>query len=180
MCKFHQHLKGTNTWLISIRYGFLLLSYNSLTRCVARLPNYLRNQFLKSTSDSSFTDGSVNLIVFEKWLEKKLRSYFNPLTDIITSEEIEYKRSHKVCKANEGRYSSRLNQTKTDDKIIMQDIETDKKDKTSSKVYEYWICKSNHRLTKCDEFRKMNVKEQKETVRKHELFLELLIKEPPN
>ena len=148
MCKFHQDLKGTNTWLISIGYEFLLLSHDSLTRCVARLPNYLRNQFLKSTSDSSFTDGSVNLIVFEKWLEKKLRSYFNPLADIIASEEIEYKRPHKGCKANEQRYSGRLNQTKTDNKIIMEDIEIDKKDKISSKVYECWICKGNHRLIK--------------------------------
>ena len=98
--KFHQHLKGTITWLISIGYEFPLLSYDSLTKCVARLPNYLRNQFFKSTADSSFTDGSVNLITFEKWLERKLRSYFNPLADIIASDEIEYKRSHKGFKAN--------------------------------------------------------------------------------
>ena len=64
--EFHQHLKGTNTWLISTGYEFPLLSYDSLTKCVARLPNYLRNKFFKSTEDSSFTDGSVNLIVFEK------------------------------------------------------------------------------------------------------------------
>ena len=161
--EFHQHLKGTNTWLISTGYEFPLLSYDSLTKCVARLPNYLRNQFFKSTADTSFTDGSVNLIAFEKWLEKKLRSYFNPLADIIASEEIEYKRSHKGFKANEQRYSGRLNQTNTDNKIVMEDIETDKKDKTSSKVYECWICKGNHRLMKCDEFREMNVKERKET-----------------
>ena len=58
----------------------------------------------------------------------------------------------------------------------MEDIETDKKDKTSSKVYECWICKCNHRLMKCDEFRKMNVKERKETVRKHKLCLNCLSK----
>ena len=38
----------------------------------------------------------------------------------------------------------------------MEDIETDK-DKTSSKVYECWICEDNHCLMKCDEFRKMNI-----------------------
>ena len=167
--KFHQHLKGTITWLISIGYEFPLLSYDSLTKCVARLPNYLRNQFFKSTADSSFTDGSVNLVTFEKWLERKLRSYFNPLADIIASEEIEYKRSHKGFKANDQRYSGRLNQINMDNKIVMEHIETDKKDKTSSKVYECWICKGNHRLMKCDEFREMNVKERKETVRKHKL-----------
>ena len=51
----------------------------------------------------------------------------------------------------------------------MEHIETDKKHKTSSKVYECWICKGNNRLMKCDEFREMNVKERKETERKHKL-----------
>ena len=174
--KFHQHLKGTNTWLLSIGYEFPLLSYDSLTRCVARLPNDLRKQFFKSIADSSFTDGSVNLIVFEKWLEKKLRSYFNPLKDIIPSEETEYKRFHKGFKANEQRYSGRLNQTNTDYKIAMEDIETGKKDKISSKVYECWICKGDHCLMQCDEFRKMNIKERKETVRKHKLCWNCLSK----
>ena len=96
--KFPQHLRGTNTWLISIGYAFHLLSYDSLTRGVARLPNYLRNQFFKSTADSSFTDGGANLIVFDKWRKKKLRTYFNPLAAIIPTEEIEYKRSRKVFK----------------------------------------------------------------------------------
>ena len=38
----------------------------------------------------------------------------------------------------------------------MEDIETDK-DKTLSKVYECWICKDNHCIMKCDEFKKMNI-----------------------
>ena len=90
--KFIQHLKGTNTWLLSIGYEFPLLSYDSLERCVAHLPIYLRNQFFKSTADSSFTDGSVNLIVFGKSLENKLHSYFYPLADIIASEKIKHKK----------------------------------------------------------------------------------------
>ena len=174
--KFHQHLKGTITWLISTGHEFPLLSYDSLTKCVARLPNYLRNQFFKSTAYSSFTDGSVNLITFEKWLERKLHSYFNPLADIIASAEIEYKRSHKGFNANDQRYSGRLNQINMDNKIVMEHIETEKKDKTSTKVYECWICKGNHRLMKCDEFRKINVKELKETVRKHKLCWNCLSK----
>ena len=58
----------------------------------------------------------------------------------------------------------------------MEDIETGKKDKISSKVYECWICKGNHRLMQCDEFRKMNIKERKETVRKHKLCWNCLSK----
>ena len=63
---------------------------------MAHLPNYLRNQVFKSTAGSSFTDGSVNLAVFKKWLVKKLCSCFNFLADIIASEKIEYKRFKKV------------------------------------------------------------------------------------
>ena len=63
-----------------------------------------------------------------------------------------------------------MNQTSTDNKIVMEDIETDKKYKRSSKVYECWICEGNHRLMKCDEFWKMNVKELKETVHKNKFY----------
>ena len=40
-----------------------------------------------STDSSIFTDGSVNLIVFEQWLEKKLKQYFNPIANIIAADE---------------------------------------------------------------------------------------------
>ena len=32
-------------------------------------------------------DGSLNLITLENWLDKKLKSLFNPLADIISNEE---------------------------------------------------------------------------------------------
>ena len=59
----------------------------------------------------------------------------------------------------------------------MEDIETGKKDEISSKVYECWICKGNRHLMQCDEFRKMNTKEQKKTVRKHKLCWNCLSKD---
>ena len=37
--------------------------------------------------DDSIIDGSVNLIVFEKWLDKKLKTLFSPLTDIIAAND---------------------------------------------------------------------------------------------
>ena len=60
--------------------------------------------------------------------------------------------------------------------MVMEDIKTDKKDKTSSKVYECWICNDDHHLMKCDKFRKISVKERKENVRKHKLCWNCLSK----
>ena len=51
---------------------------------------------IKSTTGSSFTGGSVNLIVFKKWIVKILCSCFNFLADIIASEKIDYKRFKNV------------------------------------------------------------------------------------
>ena len=54
-----------------------------------RLPYSLCQEFFKVTRDCNLIDGSVNLIVFENWLEKKLKTYFNPLgADIIVAEDI--------------------------------------------------------------------------------------------
>ena len=58
----------------------------TLQNCVSLLPPVLRQEFCKSDS-SVFTVGSVNLIVFEQWLEKKLKRYFNPIADIIAADE---------------------------------------------------------------------------------------------
>lgn len=70
LCRFHQHLKPAITWLLSIGYEFHLLSNGSLTRGIACLSNYIRNQFLKWATDF-VTGGCINLIVFGKKLEKK-------------------------------------------------------------------------------------------------------------
>jgi len=50
-----------------------------------RLPYH--QSFYKYTSNRDLIDGSVNLYVFEKWLEDKLKTFFNPLADIISDCE---------------------------------------------------------------------------------------------
>ena len=86
-----------------MRFEYPLLLHNGLTRCAAHLPNYLRNQVFKSTTGSSFTGGSVNLIVFKKWIVKILCSCFNFLADIIASEKIDYKRFKNVWRLTSKR-----------------------------------------------------------------------------
>ena len=87
--EFQQQLKMNSTWLMSMGYETPLLSSESLTKALMRLPYSLCQEFFKVARDCNLIDGSVNLIVFENWLEKKLKTYFNPLgADIIVAEDI--------------------------------------------------------------------------------------------
>ena len=60
-----------------------ILSYKNLSKVVTSLPNYLRTQFYKATRDCNLTDGTINLLLFENWLEKRIWDLFNPLAGII-------------------------------------------------------------------------------------------------
>ena len=76
--QFHEQSTTNNTWLLSIVYKSPLLS--------SLLPPVLPQEIYKSTEKSVFRDGSVNLIVLEQWLEKKLKRYFNPIADTIAAD----------------------------------------------------------------------------------------------
>ena len=69
-----------------------LYSYDTVTKALIRLPYALRKEFYKFTKDLSLTDGSLNLIMFERWLEKQLIAYFNPLVDVVAAQEITNKK----------------------------------------------------------------------------------------
>ena len=56
-------------------YETLLLSSESLTKALMRLLYNLRQEFFKATRDCNLIDGSVNFIVFENWLERKLKTF---------------------------------------------------------------------------------------------------------
>ena len=64
----------------------------NLTKAIIRLPRFLRRDFFKATKNSNMLDGSLNLITLENWLDKKLKSLFNPLADIIRMKKINQKR----------------------------------------------------------------------------------------
>ena len=68
-----------------------------LSNSFIRLPSFLRRDFFKARKNSNIFDGSLNLITLENWLDKKLKSPFNPLAHIISNEEDKQKekRFHK-------------------------------------------------------------------------------------
>ena len=55
-------------------YETRLLSSVNLTKALMRLSLNLQQNFFKATRGSNLIDGSVNLIVFKKWLDKKLKT----------------------------------------------------------------------------------------------------------
>ena len=85
--EFHQQIKLKITWLSSLGYITLLYSYDSVTKAILRLPFHLRKEFYKHTKDASLTDGTLNLIMFESWLDKQLKVYFNPLVEVVATQK---------------------------------------------------------------------------------------------
>ena len=81
--KYHQHLKSTVTWLKMIGNTSALRSTDNVTKAVIRLPNEIRKGFYKMNIDEE----SLNLIHLEQWLDKKLKEFYNPIANIIASEE---------------------------------------------------------------------------------------------
>ena len=55
-------------------YETRLLSSDNSTKALMRLSLNLQQNFFKATRNSNLIDGSVNLIVFKKWLDKKLKT----------------------------------------------------------------------------------------------------------
>ena len=70
--EFHQQIKLNITWLSLLGYKRALYSYDSVTKTTRRLPFNLRKEFCKDTKDVSLTDGTLNLILFESWLDQVL------------------------------------------------------------------------------------------------------------
>ena len=82
---YHQQVKITNTWLSSVGYNTPIISYENVSKAVARL--HLRIQFFRATCDYDLTDGTINLLLSEVWLEKRVKDLFNPLVEIISLKD---------------------------------------------------------------------------------------------
>ena len=100
--EYHQQLKMNNTRLILMSYKAPLLSSGNLTEALMRLRFNLKLSLFNATRDSNSIGGSVNLIVFEKWFGKKLKTLFNPLADIIAANDTPPKRPTKPYQPKPG------------------------------------------------------------------------------
>ena len=67
-------------------YCTRILTNDNLAKVIMWLLSFLCREFLKATKNSNMLDGSVNLTTLGNWFDKKLKSLFNPLKNIILNE----------------------------------------------------------------------------------------------
>ena len=169
--EYHQQLKMNNTWLISMGYETPLLSSDNLTKALMRLPFNLQQDFFKETRDSNSIDGSINLIVFEKWLDKKLKTPLNPLADFIAANDTPLKRQTKLHQPKPG--TSTNSHTSKPDLHEQQKHGDSAKEEPSSdrdkKDILCWLCTKPHRLMTCDVFKAKSLDEREDYVKTEKL-----------
>ena len=84
---YHQTLKATVTWLVSMGYNAAIKSAESVTKAVVTLPKYMRSKFYRNFEGKLYDETEYNLEVFEKWPGSKLDEIYNPIAVIIESKE---------------------------------------------------------------------------------------------
>ena len=83
LCAYHQTLKVTVTWLLSMGYNTALKSTESVTKAAVRLPKYMKSKFCRDFEGKLYDETECNLEVFKRWLGSKLDEIYNPLAVII-------------------------------------------------------------------------------------------------
>ena len=87
-------------------YGFLLNSTKHLTKAVKRLPNFLRHSFYKYCNPIKHSNKNIyTLKEFEKCIENEMQQFFNPIANILASND-ESKRGNKPLFARNNHSSS--------------------------------------------------------------------------
>ena len=124
-------------------FGYLVIC---LTKALMRLLYSLHQEFFKTNRDCNLIDGSVNLIVFQNWLKRKLKIYFNPLAYIIAAKDISPR--YENLKNNKNLKVNNILSEKKDDNIMPAT-----KGKEESKNIKCWLCTKPHKLMDCNNFK---------------------------
>ena len=77
-------------------------STENLAKALKRLLNYLRQKFYESTRDYD-SENVVTLTEFEKWLQIRICHLFNPIANIIASQETKSKDVPPHARSNHGK-----------------------------------------------------------------------------
>ena len=135
-------LKSTNTWLVSLGYNSTLTSIENITKAVQRLPNYLRQTFYRHTREIIETK-VISLLEFELWLGNRMKELYNPIDDIIASQESNRKKDPlKTINAGHTREKEEV---------------------------KCWFCSKRHKITTCEEFMSSSINAKNEFVKANKL-----------
>ena len=146
-----------------------IIFYENLSKAVARLPNYLRTQFFKATCDYDLTDGTINLLSFEVWLEKRVKDLFNPLAEIISLQDAKSnKHQHIKDQLIKNPYKIHTNHLNKESKLAEKEDQSGKQMKNQEKM-SFWLCKQKHRLMDCPQFKDKSVEERIDFATKEKL-----------
>ena len=58
------------------------------TKAIFRLPFCFRKKFYKQNRDAGLRDSILNVVMFESWLDRQLKLYFNQLVEVVATQEI--------------------------------------------------------------------------------------------
>ena len=76
-----------------------------MTTAIIRVPLQLRKEIYNHIKDTSLADGTLNLIIFESWLDSQLNIYFNPLLN--EHQVIVRKQFHKTIKRTKNKMTKK-------------------------------------------------------------------------
>ena len=73
------------------------------TKAILRLPFCFRKKFYKQNRDAGLRDSILNVVMFESWLDRQLKLYFNQLVEVVATQEIpNAKKTLKNCHINKN------------------------------------------------------------------------------
>ena len=99
----------------------------------------MQNEFYKVTCNLGILDGNVDLIFLNKWLEKHLKIFFNPIANIIATQGTKTDIQHQ--KKNKERKQINLFHNSTPQSLD--------KSKKTTKTFVCYLCSQDHRILDC-------------------------------
>ena len=181
--RFHQQFRCNNSWLLSMGYKSPIFSSENLRKAIPRLPLHLRNRFYQFTKNSNLMGGSVNLLIFEKWLDDQIKVCFNPLADIVNKQDLSNKgklslsKSYSKLATNSSDISEEIQDEKDQRLKSNNNSIVNSSNKTTESVeFKCWLCRNNHRHKDCKKFISKSVSDRKQFIKEHRLCWKCLSK----
>ena len=174
--QFRQQLKCNNSWLLSMGYKSPIFSMENLTKAIYCLPLHLRNRFYKFTKDSNLMDGSIHLLIFEKWLDGQIKVCFNSIADIANKQDLSNKSKLSFSKSYPKLTAHSLDISEEIQDEKDQGLKSNSNSIVSSSNKTTENVGNNHRFKDCRRFISKSVSDRTQLIKEHKLCWNCLSK----